>query len=96
MKLGLDVVHRREYIVGIILSIFFYVALRENNDILWGIVFGLIVFFINISRLNTLKKSKWLSLLTFIPIANLGLVLYLIFVPEPDHKNEPKKDTDNS
>lgn len=38
-------------------------------------------------RLNDLNRSGWWYLLTFVPIANIGLAIYMLFFPGSDGAN---------
>lgn len=45
-------------------------------------------FIFAIRRLHDRNHSGWLSLLTLIPLVNLGLTLYLVFAKGDEHENQ--------
>lgn len=71
-------------IIGVLLSPNFQVD-YSLSIISWLIVivgyfiFTYLIFIVIIRRLHDLDKSGWLSLLSFVPLANVGLSIYLIF-----------------
>jgi len=60
-----------------------------SNTLLYTtyIAFLMLHFIVATRRLNDMDKSGWMSLLLFIPIANLALSLYLLFNPGTSSPN---------
>jgi uncharacterized membrane protein YhaH (DUF805 family) len=55
----------------------------------------IVVFTSTTKRLNDIEKPWWLVLLLFVPLVNLGLILYLLFTPgiigNNEHGEDPKR-----
>jgi len=59
--------------------------------LLLGLIYIVILYFsfiFAIRRLHDRNHSGWLSLLTLIPLINLGLTLYLAFAKGDEHENQ--------
>lgn len=83
-------------ILGIFMGITMAVAGANDdpsNPILMALAalfylsYFVIYFIMAKRRLNDLDKSGWFSLLNFIPLVNIGLIIYLIFFPGTEGAN---------
>ncbi|WP_291390048.1 DUF805 domain-containing protein [Acinetobacter sp.] len=87
-------------VASIILGIFFAIFPNtfvnlETGNFGGGMIFIILIyvalmyftFVFTIRRLHDRNHTGWLSLLMLVPLANVILMLYLIFAPGDDHSN---------
>ena len=99
MKIGR--IRRHKYIVASIIMIVvnYLIFIDKDYDSLinflpfqiYFIVFVIVLFILNIGRLNDINLSGWYSLLIFVPIINLGFIA-LYFVDSTKGVNKYGKD----
>lgn len=53
-----------------------------------GVIGGIAAFAQHIKRLHDLGKNGWWSLLMLVPVLNLGLVIYMVFVKGDEFTND--------